>query len=118
MRKNMITASCAAQVIGENPYPNQSPDDLILDKLDLGKPYSDNKFVHHGKKYEEIAKRYEEIYNVKVEEYGLVPHISKPIIPFIGASPDGIASHYTLQNEFSPMVGRMLEIKCPFSRKN
>ena len=32
MRKNMITASCAAQVIGENPYPRQTPDDLILDK--------------------------------------------------------------------------------------
>ena len=118
MRKNMITASCAAQVIGENPYPNQSPDDLILDKLDLGRPFNDNKFVHHGKKYEEIAtKIYEEIYDIKVEEYGLVPHISKPIIPFIGASPDGIASHYTLQNKFSPMVGRMLEIKCPYSRK-
>ena len=118
MRKNMITASCAAQVIGENPYPRQTPDDLILDKLNLGPPFIDNKFVHHGKKYEEIAtKFYEEIYDVKVEEYGLVPHISKPIIPFVGASPDGIASHYTLSNKFSPMIGRMLEIKCPFSRE-
>ena len=118
MRKNMITASCAAQVIGENPYPRQTPDDLILDKLNLGPPFIDNKFVHHGKKYEEIAtKFYEEIYDVKVEEYGLVPHISKPIIPFVGASPDGIASHYTLSNKFSPMIGRMLEIKCPFSRQ-
>ena len=118
MRKNMITASCAAQVIGENPYPRQTPDDLILDKLNLGPPFIDNKFVHHGKKYEEIAtKFYEEIYDIKVEEYGLVPHISKPIIPFVGASPDGIASHYTLSNKFSPMIGRMLEIKCPFSRQ-
>lgn len=118
MRKNMITASCAAQVIGENPYPRQSPDDLILDKLNLGPPFIDNKFVHHGKKYEEIAtKFYEEIYDIKVEEYGLVPHISKPIIPFVGASPDGIASHYTLSNKFSPMIGRMLEIKCPYSRQ-
>ena len=33
MRKNMITASSAAQAIGENPYPKQKPDDLILDKL-------------------------------------------------------------------------------------
>jgi len=118
MRKNMITASCAAQVIGENPYPRQTPDDLILDKLSLGPPFIDNKFVHHGKKYEEIAtKFYEEIYDIKVEEYGLVPHISKPIIPFVGASPDGIASHYTLSNKFSPMIGRMLEIKCPYSRQ-
>jgi len=118
MRKNMITASCAAQVIGENPYPRQTPDDLILDKLNLGPPFIDNKFVHHGKKYEEIAtKFYEEIYDIKVEEYGLVPHISQPIIPFVGASPDGIASHYTLSNKFSPMIGRMLEIKCPYSRQ-
>ena len=118
MRKNMITASCAAQVIGENPYPRQSPDDLILDKLSLGPPFIDNKFVHHGKKYEEIAtKFYEEIYDIKVEEYGLVPHITQPIIPFVGASPDGIASHCTLSNKFSPMIGRMLEIKCPYSRK-
>tara|TARA_Y200000002_G_C22675267_1_gene661771 strand:+ start:1113 stop:2504 length:1392 start_codon:yes stop_codon:yes gene_type:complete len=118
MRKNMITASCAAQVIGENPYPKQTPDDLILDKLNLGPKFSDNKYVHHGKKYEEIAtKIYEEIYNVKVNEYGLIPHISKPIIPFVGASPDGIASFQTLTNEFSPMIGRMLEIKCPYSRE-
>ena len=118
MRKNMITASCAAQVIGENPYPNQGPDEFILDKLNLGPPFIDNKFVHHGKKYEEIAtKIYENIYNIKVDEYGLVPHISKPKIPFIGASPDGIASHYDLENNFSDMVGRMLEIKCPLTRK-
>lgn len=117
MRKNMITASCAAQAIGENPYSGQKPDDLILDKLDLGAPYKDNKFVHHGKKYEEIAtKIYEYAYDIKVEEYGLVPHISKPIIPFIGASPDGIGSKYNMRNGFSPMIGRMLEIKCPFSR--
>ena len=55
MRKSMITASCAAQAIGENPYPNQKPENLILDKLNLGEPFIDNKFVHHGKKYEEIA---------------------------------------------------------------
>jgi len=118
MRKSMITASCAAQAIGENPYPNQKPENLILDKLNLGEPFIDNKFVHHGKKYEEIAtKVYENIYDIKVKEYGLVPHISQPSVPFVGASPDGIASYLTLSNKFSPMIGRMLEIKCPYSRK-
>jgi len=34
----------------------------------------------------------------------------------LGASPDGIASRFTLTNEFSEMVGTMLEIKCPYSR--
>ena len=118
MRRNMITASCAAQAIGENPYPNQKPDNLIMDKLGLSPPFQDNKFVHHGKKYEPIATFiYENIYNVKVDEYGLVPHISKPVVPFVGASPDGIASPYTLTNDFSPLIGRMLEIKCPLTRK-
>ena len=117
MRKNMITASCAAQAVNENPYRNQTSDYLILDKLGMGEPFIDNKFVHHGKKYEEVAtKIYENIYNVKVEEYGLIPHISEPRISYVGASPDGIASHYKLDNSFSDMVGRMLEIKCPFSR--
>ena len=30
----MITASCAAQAVGENPYSGQKPEHLILDKLD------------------------------------------------------------------------------------
>jgi len=118
MRKSMITASCAAQAIGENPYSGQKPDDLILDKLNLGPPFLDNKFVHHGKKYEEIAtKIYEHTYDINIEEYGLVPHIAQPLVPFLGASPDGIASKFSLSNNFSPMIGRMLEIKCPYVRK-
>ena len=123
LRKNMITASCAAQAIGENPYSNQKPKDLILDKLDMGPPYEDNKFVHHGKKYEEIAtKIYENIYNNKVEEYGLIPHVGDRLegtksIDFLGASPDGIVSKFKLDNSFTDRVGTMLEIKCPFSRK-
>ena len=114
MRENMLTASTAAQIIGKNPYPNQTPEDLIKEKI-FGKEFLDNDFVHHGKKYEEIAtKIYENIYNVKVDEYGLVPH-SK--YSFIGASPDGIATYKSLDNNFSDMVGRMLEIKCPYKRK-
>jgi hypothetical protein len=34
----------------------------------------------------------------------------------LGASPDGICSCSTLDNKFSPMLGRMLEIKCTTSR--
>ena len=59
----------------------------------------------------------ENIYNVKVDEYGLIPHLPEPRVSFIGASPDGIASHYKLDNSFSDRIGRMLEIKCPYSRK-
>ena len=40
----------------------------------------------------------------------------EPRVSFIGASPDGIASHFKLDNSFSDRVGRMIEIKCPPSR--
>ena len=110
----MLTASTAAQVIGKNPYKDQSPEHLILEKV-FGKEFIDNAYVHHGKKYEEVAtKIYENIYNVKVDEYGLVPHGK---YNYIGASPDGIATYKTLDNNFSDMIGRMLEIKCPYTRK-
>jgi len=114
MRENMLTASTAAQIIGKNPYPKQKPEDLILEKV-FGKEFIDNEYVHHGKKYEEIATMiYENIYNIKVNEYGLIPH---PDYKFLGASPDGIATYKTLDNKFSNMIGRMLEIKCPYTRK-
>tara|TARA_B110000208_G_C11798674_1_gene440830 strand:- start:4481 stop:5740 length:1260 start_codon:yes stop_codon:yes gene_type:complete len=113
-RDNMITASSCAQALNENPYPNQKSIDYIKEKV-FGKKFIDNKYVHHGKKYEEIAtKIYENCYNIKVDEFGLIPHFD---ISYLGASPDGICSYKTLDNNFSDRVGRMLEIKCPFSRK-
>jgi putative phage-type endonuclease len=122
MRNSMITASAGAQAMGESKY--DKPDKLILDKIGHGEKFGENKFVHHGKKYEKIATMiYEHIYNVKVGEFGLVPHqpSRKPTphgrVAFIGASPDGICTSATLDGGFSPMVGRMLEIKCPLSRE-
>ena len=110
----MITASDIATALGENPY--EPPEGLIIKKCDPDFPFLDNKFVHHGKKYEPTATMiYEHIYNVKVTEFGCLKH---PKISFLGASPDGICSKSTLDNKFSPMLGRMLEIKCPLSREN
>jgi putative phage-type endonuclease len=116
-RREKITASSAAKALGELPkrYSNSKPEYLILEKLDIGPPFPENDFVHHGKKYEEIAtKIYENIYNVQIKEYGLMPH---PEISYLGASPDGIITKYTLNNDFTNMIGTMLEIKCPFRRK-
>ena len=116
MRKNMLTASTAAKAIGECKYGK--PKDLILDKLGLGKQFKGNIFTHHGVKYEEIAtKIYEHIYDVKVDEFGLLPHTSTPKINFIGASPDGITNCFKLDNTFNDKMGRMIEIKCPYTRK-
>jgi hypothetical protein len=119
MRNDMITASSGACVLGENKY--EKPDKVLLDKIGHGEKFGENKFVHHGKKYEKIATMiYEHIYNVKVGEFGLIPHQasdSHPSISFLGASPDGICTNSTLDGKFSNMVGTMLEIKCPLSRE-
>jgi len=113
MRNNMITASSAAQAMGESKY--DSLDQFIYEKV-FGREFSENKFVHHGKKYEHIATMlYQHIYNVKIGEFGLLRH---PTIDFIGASPDGICSAYTLDgNRGSPLLGTMVEIKCPMTRE-
>ena len=115
LREDMITASSSGQALGKCPYNGSKPNDLIIEKV-FGREFLDNEYVHHGKKYEEIAtKIYEVVYNIQVKEYGLIPHMGN--ITFLGASPDGIATYKTLNNNFSNMIGRMLEIKCPYSRK-
>lgn len=116
MRENMLTASIAGKITTKSKYG--SPTAVIKDKLGLGEKFRGNIYTQHGVKYEEIAtKIYEYGYNVRIDEYGLIPHLPEPRISFIGASPDGIASKYKLDNSFSRRVGRMLEIKCPYSRK-
>jgi putative phage-type endonuclease len=119
LRNDMITASSGACVLGENKY--EKPDKVLLEKIGHGEKFGENKFVHHGKKYEKIATMiYEHIYNVKVGEFGLIPHQKTELsssIPFLGASPDGICTNCTLDGKFSNMIGTMLEIKCPLSRE-
>ena len=120
-RKKMLTASTCAQALDENPYRNQSSDNLIIDKVGLGARFPDNVFVHHGKKYEQVATMiYEHLYDVQVDEFGLIPDISQPNTNkrFLGASPDGICTQYKLSDRtFSNKLNTMLEIKCPYSRK-
>jgi len=113
MRNNMITASSAATALSENPY--EKVEGFIMEKV-FGREFMDNEFVHHGKKYESIAtKLYEHLKNAQVDEYGLIQH---PNISFLGASPDGICSKYTLDGDINlTNYGRMLEIKCPYRRK-
>jgi len=113
MRNNMITASSGATALSENPY--EKVEGFIMEKV-FGREFMDNEFVHHGKKYESIATMlYEHLKNQKIDEYGLIQH---PKISFLGASPDGICSKYTLDGDVNlKNYGRMLEIKCPYKRK-
>ena len=113
-RMGMLTASTAAAALNECKYSR--PKNIILDKLGHGS-FSSNKYTHHGCKYEDVAiKIFEVIYNIGVDEFGLIPHLGNPPITFLGASPDGITNHYKQDNSFSDQLGRMIEIKCPPSR--
>ena len=112
-RHNRITASDTASAIDLNPY--EPVESFILKKCDPNHKFLDNENVYHGKKYEPIATSiYEYIYNNKVIEFGALPSETYSIL---GASPDGICSSSTLDYKFSPLLGRMLEIKCVVQRK-
>ena len=112
-RNNMITASSCGAVIGQCKYTPIKK--VLLDKIGLGEKFKENLFVYHGKKYEKIAIMiYENIYNTKVGEFGLIQH---PTISYLGASPDGISTTLTLDGKINKLIGRMIEIKCPPSRK-
>jgi putative phage-type endonuclease len=88
-----------------NPY--ETREDYIIKKCAsyFGEHvFQDSVHTLWGKKYEEVANRlYCQLNNVKVIEFGLVPHGR---IRWLAASPDGITED-----------GIMLEIKCPKSRK-
>jgi len=108
MRKKRLTASSLASAIGKDHFTSR--DELILSKLEP-KPYESNAITEWGVKYEDVAIMfYEELYNVKVLDFGLVPH---PEFDAFGASPDGICDD-TGNLEY---IGRMVEIKCPPKRK-
>jgi len=112
-RHNRITASDTASAIDLNPY--EPVESFILKKCDPTHKFLDNENVYHGKKYEPIATSiYEYIYNNKVIEFGALP---SEIYNILGASPDGICSSSSLDYKFSPLLGRMLEIKCVVQRK-
>ena len=108
MRKDKLTASSLASAIGKCHFTTR--EELILSKIE-DTPYVSNPITEWGVKYEDIAILfYEELYNVKVLDFGLIPH---PTFKAFGASPDGICDD-TGNDEY---VARMVEIKCPPKRK-
>ena len=98
MRMHMITASEAYMALRSNI------DSYILKKCGLGNKFTGNIATRWGQQYEDVAVMiYEKHTKRKVTEFGLIQH---PQLSIFGASPDGITDD-----------GRMLEIKCPYSRK-
>ena len=110
LRKGMLTASSLAAALGDDHF--KSKNELILEKVESKEiPFIPNPITEWGVKYEDIAILfYEELYNVKVLDFGLIPH---PTFKAFGASPDGICDD-TGNDEY---VARMVEIKCPPKRK-
>ncbi len=108
-RNGRLTASDLGTIMGVNPYEQYNK--IIQKKCGYEAPFYMNENIKRGVKYEEVITMiYEYRNNVKVFEYGCIPH---PTIPHFGASPDGIVDSCS-QNK--NLIGRMLEIKCPGSR--
>lgn len=110
MRHNMITASDLHKVLGTQSAKRNM---LISKSSILNKDTNHRitgKACEHGIKYERVACLLYELRNkVHILDFGCIPHFNNTI-PF-GASPDGICD---LNNK--KYAGRMLEIKCPYSR--
>ena len=117
-RWSHLTASDLAKALGEKG--DKSRWDLIHQKsmsLDMyirqresfslgGQPA-----IQHGVCFEAVAiSLYELKNNLKVKEYGCLPHL---YIDYLAASPDGICESRLTNPDYH---GRMLEIKCPYSR--
>jgi putative phage-type endonuclease len=113
MRSKKITASDGGTVLNVNHHEPQYK--FILKKT-VGIPFISNVYVYHGRKLEEIAILvYEYRLNVKCDDFGLIGH---PTYSFLGASPDSISTKYKLDGKHKTnLIGRMLEIKCPYTRK-
>ena len=108
LRKKILTASSLGTAVGKCHF--QSREELLYSKIEEV-PYVGNEITEWGVKYEDVAIQfYEELYNVKILDFGLIPH---PNFSIFGASPDGICED-TGNDEY---VGRMVEIKCPPKRK-
>ena len=112
-RNKSITASDCGSVIGENKH--EPVYGFVIKKV-FGQIFGTNVFCYHGKKFENVVTlMYELINDVIVEEFGLLGH---PVYNFLAASPDGICAPYCRDKVTpSPLVGRMIEIKCPYQRK-
>lgn len=100
-RKNYLTASTIASALGISGKVARY--NLLMSKVTGISVFNGNVYTHWGNKYEPIANElYSLINNTKIHEFGMITNENYPIL---GVSPDGICDN-----------GRMLEIKCPYSR--
>lgn len=109
-RNNRLTASDLGTAMGSNIYGNRKT--LVANKCGYKQDFKPGAAILHGIKYESMATLfYEKLHDVKVYEYGCIPHST---ITYFAASPDGIVDSNSNNTNY---IGRMLEIKCPKSRE-
>ena len=102
LRGNLLTASDLATAIGLNPY--EKPEGLLAKKCGAARPWAGNEATAHGTRLEPMVRDMYDMRHGQIShEIGLVQH---PVHKFLGGSPYGITES-----------GRLLEIKCPLSRK-
>ena len=112
-RNNRLTASDLGHILDnkKNNIENSKYCELLKKKCGVETPFISGAAIRHGIKFEQIATSiYEKINNLKILEFGCIPHLH---ISYFGASPDGIVSYNSNNKQY---IGRMLEIKCPKSR--
>ena len=101
-RKQFLTASDGAAVLGQNPYSSRK--DVFNNKIGKGRPFSGGRACAHGHKYEPVAAHeFCKRTGKSMVHCGLVPH---PSLSWLAGSPDGIT-----------LDGCLVEIKCPMSRE-
>ena len=106
-RHGVVTASSASHIFGTDSEYNNYVEEKVLPM----KTFKAGIACLHGIKFEDTAQKiYEHITNTKVGEYGCIRHKT---IHHLGASPDGIV----IECDDPKLAGRMLEIKCLYSRK-
>ena len=109
-RQNHITGSNAWKIFGNPSSQNQLYYEKLSPSSNKAYGYSNmnDSPLNWGHKYEPLTIMFYEYYNdVKVDEFGCIPHKN---IPFLAASPDGIVTSEKLK-------GRMVEIKNVVSRE-
>lgn len=104
VRKGLITASDAGGALNIPAFKSQKyPRRDCLRQKTTG-AFTGNHMTRHGQKYEdEVRERAMQALGECAWEVGLLVHEK---YPWLGANPDGISS-----------TGRLIEIKCPYSRK-
>ena len=112
-RTGTVGGSECGCVLNKNKHQSQYT--FILDKV-LGAEFKGNAATYHGNVFEDVVRMmYEYNNDVHTEEFSSMPHATNPIL---AASPDGIVSPFCRDMKTpTPLVGRMLEIKCPQMRR-